>query len=310
MPKKSLSLLDIFSEYNPRKMVNGQIRMMCPFTENHKDGSGRMSFFATPDKNAYHCFSCEAKGSLTRLLTKHFEVPLFDAIELVNLTSSETKEKKDFDLDISWSLTPPSEFTKKGYSKETLKHFRVGIAEDGRIVIPYYKDFNCPIELVGYQIRDYRHDRIVRNNENFEKITYLYNLDFSYDYTILVEGQSDCWRLFQHGYNATGLMGNSISDWQKKQLSKFKTVYLALDNDEPGRIGIERCYEALRNDVEVLLVPYTTKDPGDCISPKRWSKFFNNSTDYLEYSLAMSCEWDGYLEMRDKAIKSMRSKIE
>ncbi len=309
MPKE-LSLLDIFSDYRPRKMSNGQIRMMCPFTENHTDGSGKMSFFATPEKNAYHCFSCEAKGTLTRLLTKHFGVPLFEALDLVNpLFEKDTeKDKKSFDLDISWNLTPPSEFTSRGYSKDTLKYFRVGMTEDDRIVIPYYKDFKCPLDLVGYQIRDYRKGRTVRNNENFEKTSYLYNLDFSYDYTILVEGQSDCWRLFQHGYNATGLMGNSISDWQKEQLCKFKTVYLALDNDEPGRIGIERCYATLKNDTEILLIPYNTKDPGDCISPRIWSKHFHAATDYLTYSLEMSLNWDGYVDMRDKVLRSLRSK--
>ena len=42
-------LLEVFKDFNPQKMTNGQIRMECPFRENHPDGSGRMSFFVSPD---------------------------------------------------------------------------------------------------------------------------------------------------------------------------------------------------------------------------------------------------------------------
>ena len=51
----SRNLVDIFSAagLEPKQMSNGQIRMKCPFRDNHKDGSGQMSFFVTPDKNAY-----------------------------------------------------------------------------------------------------------------------------------------------------------------------------------------------------------------------------------------------------------------
>ena len=55
------SLMDIFADYSPKQMTNGQIRMECPFRENHEDGSGRISFFVSPDKNAYHCFTGDTK---------------------------------------------------------------------------------------------------------------------------------------------------------------------------------------------------------------------------------------------------------
>lgn len=300
--------MGIFKDYSPVQLSNGQIRMECPFRENHPDGSGRMSFFVSPDINAYHCFSCGAKGNLVKLLTARFKVNYFEAMGLVH-HSEHTPEPKAFDLDVMWDFNkPPKEFLKRKYSKETLKHFRVGVTDDDEIIIPYYSDFKHPINLLGYQKRWYYPDRIVLNSKHFNKKEYLYNLDLTFAYTVVVEGQSDAWRLYQHGYNACALMGSSISSWQVEQLSKFDRVYLALDNDTAGRKGIERCYFYLKNHTDVRLIPYTTKDPGDCISKDDWVEAFQGNTDYAVYSMEMAIGWDGYLDMRDEVLKEISRK--
>lgn len=310
MPRKksSRTLLDIFSEFSPVLMSNGQIRMKCPFRDNHTDGSGQMSFFVSPQINAYHCFSCKAKGNLVRLLTTRFKVNYFEAVEMVNLTEY-TPEKKEFDLDIMWDVDEsPEEFISRGYTKNTLRHFRVGTTDKGEILIPYYADFRKPVELLGYQRRWYHPDRGVRNSKGFDRKSYLYNLDTSYDYVVLVEGQSDVWRLYQHGYNATALMGSDISSQQVEKLSKFKRVYLALDNDEPGRRGTEICYYFLKNHVDVRLIPYDSDDPGECYSRKKWKEAFDSATDYVEYSMAMTLEWEDYLDMREEVLQEVRKR--
>lgn len=304
-PKKERTLMDIFKEFSPQLMTNGQIRMECPFRDKHPDGSGRMSFFVSPDKNAYHCFSCKSHGNLIRLLTTVFKVNYFEAASMVNFVEYK-KEAKEFDLDVMWDMNKiPHEFRKRGFSKETLKYFKVGTADNGDIIIPYYRNFSDYNSLVGYQRRIYGKDRIVINSKGFQKNSYLYNLDTSFDYVIIVEGQSDVWRVYQHGYNACALMGSSISDWQVEKLSTFKKVYLALDNDEAGRRGTELCYAKLKNHTEVLLIPYTTKDPGECISKEDWTDAFDSSTDYVTYSLEMAMGWDDYLSMRDDVLSEM-----
>ena len=303
--KYSIDLMSVFSDYSPRLMSNGQIRMECPFRENHSDGSGRMSFFVSPDINAYHCFSCQKKGNLIKLITGRFKVPYFEAVNMVRIVPYE-KEKEEFDLDVMWDITkPPSEFMRRGYTKDTLRHFRVGTMDDGGMVIPYYSDFNTYSELLGYQKRWYSPDRRVRNSKGFDKKGYLYNLDTNYDYTILVEGQSDVWRLYQHGYNACALMGVSVSPEQCEKLGDFKTVYLALDNDEAGLRGTEACYYSLKNHVDILLVPYLTKDPGECLNAEDWKKFMNGSTDYVEYSLGMTLNWPDYLDIREEVLSEL-----
>lgn len=287
-------------------MSNGQIRMECPFRDKHRDGSGQMSFFVSPEINAYHCFSCKSKGNLIRLLTTFFKVNYFEAVGMVHLTDY-VPEKKEFDLDLMWDVNkPPREFTKRGYSKDTLKHFRVGMTDKGEILIPYYRDFNKPVELLGYQTRVYEPDRRVKNSKGFEKVNYLYNLDLSYSYVVLVEGQSDVWRLFQFGYNAAGLGGSDISKWQVEQLAKFDRVYLALDNDKAGIRGTEICYYFLKNHTDVHLIPYDAKDPGSITEKSDWVEAFNSHTDYLEYSLEMYTGWDGYLDMREEVISELK----
>lgn len=306
MPKHHtrLDLLHTFSEYSPQVMSNGQIRMMCPFRENHADGSGQMSFFVSPNINAYHCFSCKAKGNLVRLLTSKFGVGYFDAVEAVQITEY-TPEKPEFDLDVVWDFNKaPEEFTDRGFSAKTLRHFKVGLTSEGDIIIPYYQSFTKPSELLGYQKRWYIPDRGVRNNKGFDKRTYLYNLDKSFDYVVVVEGQSDVWRLYQYGYNAVAVMGSDLSFQQAKELYGFKKVYLAFDNDGAGRRATEIAYYILKNHVSVELVPYESKDPGEC-GKAAWIEAFNHSTDYIVYSMEMSLNWDGYLDMRSEVLREV-----
>lgn len=255
-----------------------------------------------------NCFSCKAKGNLVSLLTTKFGVGYFEAVGMVRLNEYKPEEKP-FDLDLRWDFNDaPKDFLVRGFTKSTLKHFRIGMTEDEWILIPFYPDFNNPFELVGYQRRRNHPDRVVLNSKGFLKKNYLYNLDYSYEYVIVVEGYSDVMRLYQHGYNATGLLGADMSNWQAEQISKFKRVYLALDNDNAGRIATEICYHLLKNHTEVKLIPYETKDPGECISPKIWAEAFSSATDYVVYSMEMSIGWEGYLDMRDEVLREIKNR--
>ena len=103
-------------------------------------------------------------------------------------------------------------------------------------------------------------------------------------------------------------MGADISNEQVKLLSRFKTIYLALDNDEAGRRGTEIAYHSLKNHCEILLIPYCTKDPGECVSKDEWDNAFKGSTDYAVYSIEMSEGWEDYLDMRDDVLRELKKR--
>jgi DNA primase len=103
-------------------------------------------------------------------------------------------------------------------------------------------------------------------------------------------------------------MGADISPWQVEQILKFDRVYLALDNDEAGRRGVEICYFYLKNHIDVRLVPYLTKDPGECSKKKDWEKAFQESTDYALYSMEMAIGWEDYLDMRDEVLREVKNR--
>ena len=304
-------LLDILKDYNPTLMSNGEIKMDCPFRENHPDGKGHDSFFISPDKGLCHCFSCGKGIKLFSLLTVKFELSVSEALDISTPTIEDYHKDKPWEMDISYEVTPPKEFLGRGFSKKTLGHFKFGYTEDGWILIPFYERFTKLSKLIGYQKRKQIHGkRVVINSKGFKKADYLYNLDTSYDYVIVVEGYSDVMRLYQFGYNAVALLGADISDWQAEQIRKFQHVYLATDNDNPGRRAIEKLYFALKDHTDVMLIPYPTKDPGECISKKIWDKAFFSATDYVTYSLQMAMGWDGYLDMRDDVIRMMKRRME
>lgn len=299
-----MDLLEVLKDFEPTRMANGQIRCMCPFRENHPDGSGRMSFFLNPDIGAFHCFSCGAKGSAVRLLTREFGVNYFDAVELVNLSGilESKKAKADFDLDIVWKMQPPEYFLKRGYKPSTLRHFKLGETLDGWMVIPFY----WGDALKGYQRRKQLPDRVVQNNPGFNKKEYLYNYDRGFDYVIVVEGYSDVMRLYEHGYNATAVLGADLSMWQVEMIAKFPKVYLAFDNDDAGRRATEIAYRLLSPHTDVHLIPYTTKDPGECRRRGVWKRCFDAATDYAEYSTYMAMYQEDYIEMRDKVWNELK----
>lgn len=309
--KEETDLMTILSKFSPKKMSNGQIRCECPFRENHTDGSGKQSFFFSPDKNAYHCFSCRAKGNMVKLLTTRFGVGFYTATELVTMTSfeEERKQEEEFELDVRWNFNKsPKEFLQRGHDPKILRKFRVGeTLDNGNIFIPFYDDFSSYNELLGYQVRWYSPNRGVRNSVRFDKAHYLYNLDYSEEYVVVVEGSSDVWRLAEFGYNAVALLGADINEFQADKLSKFKKVYLAFDNDLAGRKVTEKAHFLLKNLTEVLLVPYTTKDPGE-VDKVSWDVAFQNSTDYATYVLEMTVGWEDYEVMRRTVIKEMKKR--
>lgn len=278
-----MKLLEILSDNSPSIQGNGQIVMQCAFPENHSvDSQKRKQMYLSPNINVYHCFSCGAKGRLTQLLSTRFDVPYYEALEMVHIDTYERKKRDDLsDVDYYWEYTAPEEFVSRGFTPEFLRTKRVGIGEKGEIVVPMLWDG----KLKGLKYRVQVPKRKFWYSELFNKENYLYNGDKRYkDYVILVEGETDCWTLEQWGFQVYGTLGTGLSDWQVEHIVKTKKVYIASDTDVAGVKAGNSWYEKLNRYTDVMFINYPAKDPGEC-TYRQFKYAFNNPVDYLEFKL-------------------------
>lgn len=298
------ALYKIIQEYSPRVMHNGEYRMMCPYRENHiigkGVGDGSKSFFINPEKNVFTCFSCGASGNLMRLLTTKLGMSFSDAIEVVTLENVplEYEPYEDYEsieevrlpefqpphiIDFS---RQPRKYIRRGFSREVLRHFKVGES-----IVNGVRTMTVPMfqgrVLVGvkYQI-DSSEGRNFWYSEGFNKRKFLYN-DHDCKEAIVVEGESDTWRSCMNDRpNTKATLGTSVSDWQIDRLAESERVIIAHDNDLPGIRSKEKLYHRLKHRTEVLFAQYEADDPGSS-DYEDWNIAINNPVDYGVYSLEM-----------------------
>jgi DNA primase len=286
-----MSLLDVVREQSPTVMSNGQVKITCVFTNLHsRDSLTRQQLYLTPDLNAYHCFSCRSKGKLTKLLEDYFDVPYYEALDMVHL--QEYKKEKVASLegtDYYWSLDAPKEFLDRGYSKQLLKKFRTGYGEVQlkkgtvkAIHVPFYDNKGA---LKGVKFRIDKPDRVFWYSEGFNKEEYLYKNHETYEECILTEGETDLWRGDQFNTETTALLGVSMSDYQEADLKKYKKIYLGLDSDLAGVRAMRDIYLRLHKEVEIEFLEYPNKDLGNVKSFRELKNILSNAYSYAEFKL-------------------------
>lgn len=289
-------LVSLLKDFNPTELHNEEIRCECLERDNHTDGSGKMSMFLSQDKNTYHCFSCGAKGRLTALLQKKFDLDLYDAVEYVSLDNMEyDKYERDKEAvkwateevkKIPFTINPHKSFLDRGFTRETLEHFKVGHYEEaGKLVhtVPLFQGRR----LMGVKYRQDLPDRSFWYSKGFDRRNFLYNEPSDKKEVILVEGESDTWRSYQNNKkNVCASLGTQVNEEQIKRLIKFDRVLLAFDHDFAGSVATEKVYRALKDHTEVLFMPYDADDPGSC-NAENWEFAYTNCSDYLSYQLAM-----------------------
>lgn len=192
-------------------------------------------------------------------------------------------------------IIPCQYFIDRGYKKETLDKFDVGLCVTKgssaymRATVPVYDDKHE--FMVGYVARSinkqceicgkyhyYKHPcprnnieqsfaNKWKNSEGFFSGATLYNIwNLDTDTVILVEGPGDVWRLYEAGCTtAAALFGCKLSSAQIKKLLQrnISNVVLCLDNDSAGKEAVNKITKDidLYFNVEVLNPP--CKDIGD-----------------------------------------------
>ena len=258
--KQAVSLETVLRRYQVpglRKRRN-QLQGPCPI---HR-GQRNDSFRADLDKNAFHCFSCQAGGNVLDFVA---------AMERCSIREAALRLQRWFSIgvpDQSWAppsgqlvrkkegFNPPLPFALtnvdhahgylagRGIDRATASEFGVGFYArpglmNGRIVIPIH---NGRGEIVAYAGRALG-DRVPKYKlpSGFHKSLELFNLHrvlvAGNKTVIVVEGYFDCMRVRQAGFpGVVALMGASLSARQESPLlERFARVILLLDGDATGR---------------------------------------------------------------------------
>lgn len=264
-------LLDRY-QVNWLRKSGSELRGHCPI---HK-GEGQGAFHVNLSKNAFNCFSCQARGNVLDFVAAMEQCSVRDAglkLKEWYSISSETpapattkvkpavgsggvEEKatvanKPLSFQLKSVDSSHPYLAERGISKETAQAFGIGFfsgkgSMSGRVVIPIH---NEPGELVAYA------GRAIDGSEpryklpaGFHKSLELFNLHRVIGesnperHVVLVEGFFDCLQVTQAGFPCIALMGCSMSEAQEELLVKyFDNAWLMLDGDEAGRKAQAEC---------------------------------------------------------------------
>jgi DNA primase len=266
--KQAVTMEQVLARYGIKlKRAGKELRGRCPIHQ----GDGTDSFHASVEKNAFHCFSCGAKGNVLDFVaameqcgvreaalrlqawfavsTAAGAAPATAAAAAAKSPATDTAGERDepnkplgFRLQGVAFRHPYLE--SRGIDAATAEYFGIGFfsgkgSMHGRIVIPIDNERG---ELVAYA------GRSVDNSEpkyklpaGFKKSQVLYNLtraleDADQGTAVVVEGFFDCVRVTQAGFAAVALMGCSLSQPQENLLAAhFQRALLMLDGDAAGR---------------------------------------------------------------------------
>lgn len=280
---------DYLQEIKPTK---DNILVSCPF---HKDGKERKpscSINILDDIDipygAFHCWSCGAHGSLTKLVAKCYEIntlfaedwlisnfsnSLITQVELLpEITHSNVKSKKEIELADSvldeFEYDNPEALRylteQRRLKFEVLSYFRIGYdAESDAITFPIWDEYG---RLVGVSKRNL-HTKFYHVPKLNNKPIYLFDTIRKFDYkTVCVaESQINALTLWGWGFPAVALFGTG-SKYQYKLLSKCsaRNFVLCLDGDNAGRKGVRNLLRSIPQDriVTVVQLP-ESKDIND-----------------------------------------------
>src|ERR1022692_2968374 len=266
--KEAVTLGQVLDRYGVKlKRIGKELCGPCPIHQ----GDGTRSFHANTEKNAFHCFSCQAKGNVLDFVAAMEKCSVRDAALklqgwfLISGTGEapaasqkqptgsqpareEAGERGAPNKPLGFRLKGIDHrhpyLAQRGIDPETAEYFGVGFfsgkgSMSGKIVIPIENEAG---ELVAYAGRSIDgSEPKYKLPAGFKKSQVLYNLaraleEDSTGAVGLVEGFFDCIKVVQAEHVCTALIGCSLSEEQEKLLARhFRQVVLMLDGDEAGR---------------------------------------------------------------------------
>ena len=261
--KAAVTMEMILGRYqiNWLRKKDDELRGRCPIHQ----GEGTDTFHVSLSKNAFHCFSCKARGNVLDFVAAMEKCRVRDAALKLAEWFTITEDKSPAPeaakpesrvgesaavvnkaLNFQLKNVDPAHpyISGRGITRETAEAFGVGYFSGrgsmcGRVVIPIHNERG---ELVAYAGRsiDGSEPRY-KLPAGFHKSVELFNLHRAIGESgdgrvVVVEGFFDCMKVSQAGLPCVALMGSSLSDAQEELLAgHFKNACLMFDGDEAGR---------------------------------------------------------------------------
>lgn len=246
-------LLDILSKLDRGDCANakwpdpkGDYWPLCPYHADSHSGS-----FSVGEKG-FKCFSCDASGSLSKLAEK-LGVAVLHGLREVTMKHSSISlqayaEAKGLDPQFLQSLG----VTESTYRGKT------------RLSIPY-------LDTSGKQIAT-RYRTAMQGSDRFRWASgakvHPYGLWRLQDarqagYVLLVEGESDCHTLWQHGLPALGVPGASTFKAEWTQYLEGLAIYVWREPDQGGD-ALAQKVGGLLPDIRIITPPDGRKDVSEC----------------------------------------------
>lgn len=176
----------------------------------------------------------------------------------------------------------------RGFTVETIKAFEIGV-DKNNVYFPFKRDG----ELVMCKWRSIRDKKTAPTCSDQEPILFGWQALSDTRTVAITEGEFDAMALHQFGIPALSVPfgggGGNKQRWienEYKNLERFDTIYVAMDNDDPGR---EAAYEIIqrlgRHRCKMVCLP--EKDANDCLKAGYTSEYIKR---YFENAVSIDPE--------------------
>jgi twinkle protein len=235
-----------------RNKWSGEVKTTCPKCAHQRKKKNDPSLGVNIDDGVWKCHHCNWSGSVNQYVRPE--------------TRPLVKTEGIF-----------SYFTKRGIKTETVTHFKVS---EGAEWMPQDQKehkvicFNYFLEDDLINIKFKTSDKMFKMVKDARKIPYNINSIKDQNYVIICEGEEECMVWHQSGLTSAVSVPNGASknnnnlEWLDAVYEMFegKIIYLATDNDEPGRkLGEDLARRFDASDIRIIRFPEGQKDANDCL---------------------------------------------
>jgi DNA primase len=302
--KQAVSIETVLEHYqiNWLRKKDDELRGRCPLHQ----GDGERSFHVNITKNAFHCFSCKARGNVLDFVAKMEDCTVREAALKLKAwfavgesatavgapVSTGKQDDKATEAEPSAVINPPLSFQlrvdhaheyglKRGVDLETMQRFGAGLCLSkgtfsGRYVIPLHDPKGQLVGYAGRSLDDAEPKYLFPSSrKGFHKSHLLFNLhrvckDLPTEKgVVLVEGFFAAMKIAQVGFACLSLLGSSLSAVQEELLgAHFHSVVLMLDGDDAGRRATDECLTRLGKRLWVRAVSLPQDVQPDHLDPQ------------------------------------------